>query len=93
MLALEFGQSAVDEVDGDGSFADGGGDAFHVARANIADGENAGKAGFQHLRRSGARGQRGSDSVIDIPAREDEALVIEGDATAAANRCAETRRP
>ena len=79
MLALEFSQSAVNHVDGDGSFTNGGGDAFHVAGTNIADRKDAGKTGFEHLRRSDC--QSGPVGFCDdVAAREDETLAIEGHA-------------
>jgi hypothetical protein len=40
----------VDELDGDGAFADGRGDALDRAVADIAGGEYAGKAGLQQER-------------------------------------------
>jgi hypothetical protein len=48
VLGLHGGQGAVNEVDGDCAFSDGGGNTLHVAGANVAHGEYAGKAGFQH---------------------------------------------
>src|SRR5215469_2153162 len=41
---------AMHELNGDGTFADTGGHAFHGAIANIAHGKNAGHAGFEEKR-------------------------------------------
>jgi hypothetical protein len=41
-------QGAVDQVDGDGSFAHSRGNAFHIAGANIAHGKHTRKTGLQH---------------------------------------------
>ena len=67
-------------MDGNRAFAHSRGDALHIPRANVADRKHAGKARFQHLRRTGKRPRRGSGCGIQIPPGEDEAFVIEGDA-------------
>ena len=53
----------VHELDADGPLADGGGDALHVAAARIADGEDAGKAGLEQMRRTRERPARGREIV------------------------------
>ena len=48
----------MDERDRDGALADRGGDALDVAAANVADGEDAGQAGFEQIRRRAAAARR-----------------------------------
>jgi hypothetical protein len=45
-----FSKVFVDELDGGGAFADGRGDAFDRAVADVAGGEDAGQAGLQQQR-------------------------------------------
>jgi hypothetical protein len=41
----------VNELDADRSFADRGGDALDASRAHVPNGEHAGEAGLEHVRR------------------------------------------
>jgi hypothetical protein len=45
----------MDEMNGDGAFADGGGYALDAACADVADGEYARQACFEHQRETGER--------------------------------------
>ena len=49
-ISSHFFQKLVDELDGHGAFADGGGDAFDGAGADVAGGEDAGAAGLEQER-------------------------------------------
>ena len=66
----------MDEADGDGAFADGGGDALDVAGANVAHGKNAGKAGFEHLRAAVERPRRISVGDISVGSVQPARLVL-----------------
>ena len=65
----------MDERDGDGAFADGGCYAFHVSGSDVADGKNAGHAGFEHQRSTrerplgeiGAAVSVGSGRTVSVP--------------------------
>jgi len=54
----------MDEGDGDGSFTDGGGDAFDVAAADVADSEDAWQACFEKMGCAG--GEAGVVAETDL---------------------------
>ena len=58
IVLLLFVQHLMDEGNGDRSLADGGGDTFDIAAANIADREHAGQARFEQMRRPRERPMR-----------------------------------
>ena len=90
---LHAGQDAVDHVDADRALSDGGGDALHVAGAHVADGEDAGQAGFEHEGRTRERpAESGVGDMVEVVAGDDEAFVVEGEAAVGASRCAARRR-
>jgi hypothetical protein len=70
----------MDQTDGDGAFANSGGDALYVARTNVADREDTRPARFQHLDRG--KPGCGLSHRVHVLAREDEALVVKGQASA-----------
>ena len=66
-----LGQNLVDELDGHGSFAHGGGDTLHAAGADVANREYAGTAGFEKKRRApqwpvGPKVRTRSDELLGI---------------------------
>jgi len=67
---LLFVQHLVDEGDGDGSLADGGGDALHVAPAGIADGEDPRMARYNLM--------RGYLDAVDRYARLAHTFIVNG---------------
>ena len=76
---LQFRQRAVNERDGNGSFPDCGSYAFHVARANIAHGEDSGKACFEHVGRTCSGPRELPRCVVQVAAGENEPFVVEGE--------------
>ena len=50
-----LGENLMDECYRDRPLADRRGDALDVAAADVADGEDAGQAGFEQVRRAGQR--------------------------------------
>jgi hypothetical protein len=54
-------QHDMDEGDGDRSFAHRRSDALDVSAAHVADGEDAGKAGLEKVRRPDERPMRGGE--------------------------------
>ena len=77
---LQLGEGAVHQVNGDGSFADGRSDAFHIAGAHVAHGKHARQAGFEHLRNARQRPSRLVRGAVEIAPRENESLVVEREA-------------
>src|SRR5258708_12663133 len=75
---LQFRQRAVNERDGNGSFPDCGSYAFHVARANIAYGEDSGKACFEHVGRTCSGPRERPRCAVQVAAGENEPFVVEG---------------
>ena len=74
-IMSDLAQVLMDELDGDGSFANTRGDPFYGSVAHIADGENAGDAGFEQSGVSIERPALGPFSVFhQIGAGEDEAV-------------------
>src|SRR5574341_309819 len=67
----------MDESDGNRSLANGGGHALDAAAANIADGEHAGEAGFEKMRRTAERPSRRAEILAGKGgARFDESLRV-----------------
>ena len=76
---LQFRQRAVNERDGNGSFPDSGSHAFHVAGANIADGEDSWKACFEHVGRTRSGPRERPRCAVQVAAGENEPFVVEGE--------------
>ena len=75
----------VDERDGDGSLADGGGDALDVAAAHVTDRKDSGTARFEQVGRPVQRPSCGYQVLArEIRAGLDEPVTVESDAAAEA---------
>src|ERR1700683_1857012 len=80
---LGLREGLVDQMDGDCAFAYRRGYAFHVARADVADGKYSRKACFQHERAPSERPCGSSAAicactcVVQFAAGEDETFGIE----------------
>jgi hypothetical protein len=72
-LAMLEGEKLMEELDGDGAFADRRGDTLHPAVANVAGREHAWHARLEE-KRAAIEGPRAT--VRDICPREDEPLLI-----------------
>src|SRR5262249_42778599 len=59
--AASLRERLVDELHADRALADGGGDALHVARADVADGDDAGHARLEQVGRALERPFRGCE--------------------------------
>ena len=69
----------MNERDGNGSFPDCGSYAFHVAGADIANGEDSGKACFEHVGRTCSGPRERPRCAVQIAAGEKEPFVVEGE--------------
>src|SRR5207237_7857982 len=76
-----FRQRAMNELDADRAFADGGSDALDAARAHVADREYPGRARLEEIGRARRRPAcRGEIIAAQIGSRANELLVVERDA-------------